>query len=88
VSAKLDEGLDLGRSTDDPELRAEGYAKVQEAFAEEVPMVWIDHLGPAQAVVSDPSVGGIFPGTLPDGSPRLGLTNGAQFSWEDVWIGG
>jgi peptide/nickel transport system substrate-binding protein len=87
-SSKLDEGLDLGRNTDDPEVRAEGYAKVQEAFAEEVPMIWIDHLGPAQAVVSDPSVGGIFPGTLPDGSVKLGFVNGDRFSWEDVWIGG
>jgi ABC-type transport system substrate-binding protein len=88
VSAELDEGLDLGRSTDDPELRAEGYATVQEAFAEEVPMVWIDHLGSVQAVVSDPTVGGIVPGTLPDGSTRLGLISNAQFSWEDVWIEG
>jgi ABC-type transport system substrate-binding protein len=88
VSAKLDEGLDLGRSTDDPELRADGYAMVQAALAEEVPMVWFDHVGQVQAVVSDPSVGGIFPGTLPDGSARLGLTNGTHFSWEDVWIGG
>jgi peptide/nickel transport system substrate-binding protein len=87
-SAELDEGLDLGRSTDDPELRAEGYAMVQEALAEEVPMVWFDHVGQVQAVVSDPSVGGIFPGTLPDGSPRMGLTNGTHFSWEDVWIAG
>jgi peptide/nickel transport system substrate-binding protein len=87
-NAKLDEGLDLGRSTDDPQVRAEGYAMVQEALAEEVPMVWFDHAGRVQAVVSDPSVGGIFPGTLPDGSPRLGLTNGTQFSWEDVWIAG
>ena len=85
-SAELDEGLDLGRSTDDPEIRAEGYAMVQRVLAEEVPMVWIDHLAPLQAVVSNPLIGGIFPGTLPDGSTRLGLTNGAQFTWEDVWI--
>jgi ABC-type transport system substrate-binding protein len=87
-STELDEGLDLGRSTDDPGVRAEGYAMVQEVLAEEVPMVWFDHIGRLQAVVSDPSVGGIFPGTLPDGTPRLGLTNGNHFTWEDVWIAG
>ena len=85
-SDKLDEGLDLARSTTDPEVRAEGYTLVQEAFAEEVPIIWYDHLANVQAIISAPPVQGIAEASMPDGTPRLAFINGTFFSWEDVWL--
>lgn len=86
VSEKMDGGFDLARSTDDPAQRAEGYAMVQDAFAEEVPILWFDHLGGVEAAVSTPQVHGIPEGFYANGKPTIGLIAGSFFSWEDVWV--
>ncbi len=87
VSDKIDEGLDIGRANADPELRAPGYAMFQEALAEELPMLWIDHLNGVEAAVTRPELHGIGPDdVLPDGGPALGMIAGSFFSWYDVWL--
>lgn len=86
VSEKMDAGFDLARSSDDPAQRAEGYAMVQDAFAEEVPALWVDHLGGVEAAVSTPQVHGIPEGFYANGEPAIGLIAGSFFSWEDVWL--
>ncbi len=85
-SEKMDAGFDLGRSSDDPAVRQEGYTMVQEVFAEEVPMLWIDHWSGIEAAAAIPEVRGIPQGILVDGSESIGMVAGSYFSWEDVWL--
>jgi ABC-type transport system substrate-binding protein len=87
VSDKIDQGLALGRQSDDPAVRAEGYALYLEGLAEEVPMVWIDHLNGIEAAVTIPMLHGIgIEGRLPDGSASLPMTDGSFFPWGGVWL--
>lgn len=87
VSDKLDEGLEIGRQNEDFETRQQGYAMVQEALAEEVPMIWIDHLNGVEAAVTVPQLHGIgTPGVLPDGETSLAMTDGSFFAWTGVWL--
>lgn len=86
VSDKMDEGFDIGRASDDFDTRKQGYAMVQEVFAEEVPMLWFDHFSGIEAAAALPYVHGIPDGFLVDGSEHFGLVNGSYFSWEDVWM--
>ena len=86
-SDKLDEGLEIGRQNDDYESRLQGYTLVQEALAEELPMIWIDHLNGVEAAVTVPELHGIgVPGILPDGGPSLPMTSGNFFAWTGVWL--
>lgn len=86
-SAKMDEGLDLGRQNPDYETRLRGYTMVQEALAEELPMIWIDHLNGVEAAVTIPELHGIGQsGELPDGEASLPMTDGSFFSWTGVWL--
>ena len=86
VSEGIDNGLALGRENVDPDLRADGYAMFQQALAEEVPVVWIDHFNGIESAVSRPYVHGIKDGLLPDGEETIGMLAGSFFSWEDVWM--
>ncbi len=86
-SDKLDEGLEIGRQNDDYETRLQGYALVQEALAEELPMIWIDHLNGVEAAVTVPELHGIgVTGILPDGQASLPMTSGNFFAWTSVWL--
>lgn len=87
VSAKIDEGLDMGRENLDFEARLAGYTLFQEALAEELPVIWWDHLNGIEAAVTRPELHGIgAKGELPSGSPGIGMTNGNFFSWIGVWV--
>ncbi|MEM7095429.1 MAG: ABC transporter substrate-binding protein [Actinomycetota bacterium] len=86
-SDKIDDGLDIGRQNGDFETRFEGYAMFQEALAEEVPFVWIDHLNGVEAAVTIPELNGIGQtGVLPDGEESLAMTSGSFFAWTGVWL--
>ncbi|MDH3754712.1 MAG: ABC transporter substrate-binding protein [Acidimicrobiia bacterium] len=87
VDPRMDEGFDLGRESFDEAERARGYAMVQEVFADQVPMIWIDHLSGVEGVAAQPDLNNILGGTLPDGRPRWGFLSGSYFSWDDIWIG-
>ena len=86
VSARIDTALDAGRATADPDARYEAYAEFQRALAEELPIIFVDHLGGVEAVASQPTVHGIAERTLPDGQTGIGLLAGSYFSFEDVWM--
>jgi ABC-type transport system substrate-binding protein len=87
VSADIDEGLDIGRQNDDPARRVEGYAQYLQALADEVPMVWVDHLNGIEAAVTLPELHGIgTPGMFQDGTPSLPMTDGSFFAWPAVWL--
>jgi len=85
VDPEIDGGFDQGRASDDPAERAAGYARVQQALASQLPMLWIDHLGGVEAVIVSPELRGVPDGTYPEGDQSV--TTGGYFSWEDVWIG-
>ncbi|MEP6299989.1 MAG: ABC transporter substrate-binding protein, partial [Ilumatobacter sp.] len=86
VDERIDSALDLGRSTGDFDARYAAYAEFQQVLASEVPIVWIDHLGGVESVVSVPTVHNIAERTLPDGTPGQALLAGSFFSYEDVWM--
>lgn len=86
VSPRIDAALDAGRATADPDARFEAYAEFQRALAEELPMIFVDHLNGVEAVASNPRVHGIAERTLPDGQAGIGLLAGSFFSYEDVWM--
>ncbi|MFT7393780.1 MAG: peptide/nickel transport system substrate-binding protein, partial [Candidatus Azotimanducaceae bacterium] len=87
VSADIDAGLDAGRQNVDEATRKAGYAQFLQALGDEVPMIWVDHLNGVEAAVTLPQLHGIgTPGTLPDGSASLPMTNGSFFAWSGVWI--
>lgn len=87
VSDKIDRGLDMGRQSDDEATRLAGYALFLEGLAEDVPIVWIDHLNGVEAAVTSPKLHGIgTEGMLPDGSASLPMTNGSFFAWPFVWV--
>ena len=86
-SAEIDQGLDIGRQNPDFETRAEGYAQLQRALADELPMIWLDHLNGVESAVSIPELHGIgASGELPDGEASIGMTSGSFFSWSGVWL--
>ncbi len=87
VSAEIDAGLDQARESADFETRYEGYARFQQALADELPIIWIDHLNGVEAAVTRPELNGIgTPGLLRDGTPSLAMTDGSFFSWSQVWL--
>jgi ABC-type transport system substrate-binding protein len=87
VSADIDAGLDAGRQNIDEAARTAGYAQFLQALGDEVPMIWVDHLNGIEAAVTLPELHGIgTPGTLPDGSASLPMSNGVFFSWVEVWL--
>lgn len=85
VDPEIDGGFDQGRASNDPAERAEGYARVQRALAEQLPMLWIDHLGGVEAVIVSADLRGVTDGIYAEGDQAL--TTGGYFTWEDVWIG-
>ncbi len=86
VSEKLDAGFDQGRESFDDAERAAGYAAVQEVFAEEVPILWIDHLSGTEGVAADPRVHGITGRELADGTIIQDFLGGSYFGFAQVWI--
>ncbi len=72
----LDAALDEGRSTADPVVRKEAYAKVQQEMNENAHYIWLTHTQWAIGTAND--VRDIANGPLPDGTPSLPF--GAQVS--------
>jgi peptide/nickel transport system substrate-binding protein len=83
---KIDEGLTIGRTSDDPAERLRGYTLFQEGLAESVPMVWIDHFAGIEAQVARPYVHGIEQELLPDGREAHNMTAGSFMPWGDIWM--
>lgn len=80
---QVDEALDKARQNEDPAVRKEAYAKVQQRFAELVPYVWLDVS--VKVIGADPKVRNITNGPLPDGTPAMPITGGVT-RLTQVWI--
>lgn len=86
VSERIDSALDAGRATADFDERYAAYAEWQAALAEELPMIWIDHLNGVETLASSPSVHGLAERVLPDGTTGMAFLAGSFHSYEDIWI--
>jgi peptide/nickel transport system substrate-binding protein len=80
---EISSGMTAGRSSADPSVRKRAYAKVQHAFAEQVPYLWINRS--EWRVVSGPRVRDARNVTLPDGRGALPLVAGTHRLTE-TWI--
>ncbi|MEM7140932.1 MAG: ABC transporter substrate-binding protein [Actinomycetota bacterium] len=83
---EIDDALARGRATDDVDERKAAYADFQQALADLVPIVWLDHFNGTEAEVAWPYVHGIEASNLPDGTPALNMTGGSFHRWEQVWM--
>jgi len=73
---ELDAALDEGRSTPDPDARADAYRVVQERFAELVPYVWLAHV--EWGIIARPWVQDVPSGPLPDGQESKPFVTGTH----------
>ena len=87
VDERIDDGFEMARTSFDDGERKEGYALVQEALADQVPMLWIDHFGPVEGVASSPDVHGFLDQHTVDGEPSWGFGGGSYFRWTEIWKG-
>lgn len=83
---ELDEAYNAARSTDDFDARFEAYATIQRIFAEEVPLLWIDHLSGAEGVVSSADVEGLNAARFPEGQEGAGVVNGSFHSYAGIFF--
>ena len=82
---ELDAAWDAGRATDDFDTRAAAYAEIQQILAEEVPLLWIDHLSGAEAVVSSSKIEGLNAARFPEGQEGAGVVNGSFHSYAGIF---
>lgn len=86
----VDEGIDAGfqqaRDSADPAVRADGYALVQERLADQVPIIWIDHLIGVEAVAAQARVRDVALNETADGVPILGLQDGSFHLYNQIWL--
>jgi ABC-type transport system substrate-binding protein len=76
---ELDEALETGRGSDDPEVRAQAYDDVQRLLNEEMAYVWLFHS--LWAIVSEPEVQG-----WADADARGFSRQDAKIMWGDLWL--
>lgn len=72
----IDEALDRGRQSPDPEDRRAAYATLQERFTALVPYIWLSHV--EWGIVAHPWVQGIPSGPLPDGGESMPFVTGTH----------
>ncbi len=82
---ELDAAWDAGRATDDFDTRAAAYAKIQQILADEVPLLWIDHLSGGEAVVSSSEIEGLNAARFPEGQEGAGVVNGSFHSYAGIF---
>jgi ABC-type transport system substrate-binding protein len=75
---EVDAALDEARSTDDPAVRKEAYGRLQQAFADRLPYIWLTHS--VVVVAASDEVRGITNGPLPDGSDAYPVGGPGTFS--------
>lgn len=82
---ELDAAWDAGRATDDFDTRAAAYAEIQQILAEEMPLLWIDHLSGGEAVVSSSEIEGLNAARFPEGQEGAGVVNGSFHSYAGIF---
>ena len=85
-SDAIDSAFDAGRATDDFDTRYAAYAELQQAWADEMPVIWLDHLIGSEAVVSSSSVAGLNNTTFPDGVEGAGIVGGSFHGYGAIYI--
>jgi ABC-type transport system substrate-binding protein len=80
---EIDAALETGRESDDPEVRAEAYATLQQRFTDLLPYLWLAHV--EWAIIAKPWVQGIPDATLPDGTPAKPFVSG-NHRVDQLWI--
>lgn len=78
--SQIDEALMEARSTDDPAVRDEAYARVNRRLNEEAPYIWLERV--TWALAASPHVNGI--GAAANGTVA---TLGAKTWLADLWVG-
>lgn len=76
-------GMNMGRASPDVEIRKLAYARVQAAFADQIPYLWMQRW--RWSVVTTTRVHDAHNVTLPDGSPAMALVAGTHRLTE-TWI--
>jgi peptide/nickel transport system substrate-binding protein len=82
-STEITSGMTEGRSTLDVNTRRRAYDKVQQAFADEMPYLWLQRS--EWRMASNPRVRAAHNVTLPDGSPARPL-NAGTLRLTETWI--
>lgn len=82
-SDAVDDAMARGRTDPDPEARADAYADLQVAFAEEVPYIFLYHV--TWAVAAQNQIRGITGQELPDGDTSPGVIGGVH-RLAEAWI--
>lgn len=85
-SDAIDNAFDAGRATDDFDTRYAAYAELQQAWADEMPVIWLDHLIGSEAVVSSSSVAGLNNTTFPDGIEGAGIVGGSFHGFGAIYL--
>jgi peptide/nickel transport system substrate-binding protein len=85
---QIDDALQRGRRSADPDERKQAYADFQKRFNEIIPVIWLNHT--LWAVAADNSVRGIGNGVLPDGQEAYPLggvgTFGGVHRLTQTWL--
>jgi ABC-type transport system substrate-binding protein len=81
--AEITAGMNEGRATADPDARKRAYARVQRAFAQQLPCLWLQRS--QWRVVTGPLVRDAHNVTLPDGHPAMPYLAGTHRLTE-TWL--
>ncbi|MEM9465221.1 MAG: ABC transporter substrate-binding protein [Actinomycetota bacterium] len=85
-SDAIDDAFTIGRTTDDFDTRYAAYAELQQAWADEMPVLWFDHIVGGEGVVSSSSVAGLNNTTFPDGIEGAGIVGGSFHGFGAIYI--
>jgi peptide/nickel transport system substrate-binding protein len=79
----IDDAIERGQLSTDPQEREEAYADLQRLIAEQIPTIYIREN--VNALIAQPYVGGLGEWTLPDGTPGYGQSELVLFMSESLW---
>jgi peptide/nickel transport system substrate-binding protein len=85
-SDAIDSAFDAGRASDDFDTRFAAYAELQQAWADEMPVLWFDHIIGQEGVVSSSAVAGLNNTTFPDGIEGAGIVGGSFHGYGAIYI--
>lgn len=80
---QIDEALDEGRQSADPDTRVQAYTTLQQRFTDLLPYIWLSHV--EWGIIAKPWVQDIDAATLPDGSPAKPFLTGTH-RVEQIWV--
>jgi peptide/nickel transport system substrate-binding protein len=82
-SREITDGMNEARATPDVEIRKRAYARVQQAFAEQMPYLWMQRA--EWRLASNPRVHDAHSVSLPDGRPARALVAGT-LRLTETWV--